>query len=277
VKYDPNGNYLWVKGMGGTGYELNYGVTLDGSGNVLTCGYFLSAPADFNIGGTGGEVNPIGGSGADGFVVKFGCGDTSSSRLKLSECGESFTFNGVTYTKDGTYTQVLSSIGGCDSTVILDLTLYEIEPHITIDKFKLGVTGHYATYQWIKDGKDINGATDSAYIVRENGVYQVRVTNENGCEGTSDEYPINNVSVDELSGTGRQIYIYPNPAKDVLYINSPLNVNISLNSIEGRRLVNVTNVKTTAIKTGNLTPGIYILRITDKEGRLIKVEKIRKQ
>jgi gliding motility-associated-like protein len=36
---------------------------------------------------------------------------------------ESFVWNGVTYTEDGTYTQYFNNQNGCDSTVVLTLTL----------------------------------------------------------------------------------------------------------------------------------------------------------
>ena len=45
--------------------------------------------------------------------------------------GQSFVWNGVTYTEDGTYTQYFNNIHGCDSTVILTLTLDGIEPDTT--------------------------------------------------------------------------------------------------------------------------------------------------
>ena len=47
-----------------------------------------------------------------------------------------------------------------------------------------------ATYQWYRDGQSIIGATDNTYNVTETGLYQVRVTDANGCIGISDEIPI---------------------------------------------------------------------------------------
>jgi gliding motility-associated-like protein len=46
--------------------------------------------------------------------------------------GQSFVWNGVTYTHEGTYTQHFNNIYGCDSTVILTLTLDGIEPDTTV-------------------------------------------------------------------------------------------------------------------------------------------------
>lgn len=46
--------------------------------------------------------------------------------------GQSFVWNSVTYTHEGTYTQHFNNIYGCDSTVILTLTLDGIEPDTTV-------------------------------------------------------------------------------------------------------------------------------------------------
>ena len=42
--------------------------------------------------------------------------------------GQSFVWNGITYTEEGTYTQYFNNIHGCDSTVTLTLTLDGTEP-----------------------------------------------------------------------------------------------------------------------------------------------------
>ena len=42
--------------------------------------------------------------------------------------GQSYSWNGITYTEEGTYTQYFNNIHGCDSTVILTLTLDGLEP-----------------------------------------------------------------------------------------------------------------------------------------------------
>lgn len=44
---------------------------------------------------------------------------------------QSFVWNGITYTEEGTYTQYFNNRFGCDSTVILTLTLDGIEPDTT--------------------------------------------------------------------------------------------------------------------------------------------------
>ena len=46
--------------------------------------------------------------------------------------GQSFVWNGVTYTEEGTYTQYFNNIHGCDSTVIMTLTLDGTEPDTVV-------------------------------------------------------------------------------------------------------------------------------------------------
>lgn len=67
-KLDANGNFLWVKQMGGSGFDNGLSVTLDASGNVYTTGNFQGI-VDFDPGV--GEVNLISAGSYDIFVQKL--------------------------------------------------------------------------------------------------------------------------------------------------------------------------------------------------------------
>ena len=49
LKLDASGDFLWAKGMGGTGRDLAGGIAVDGSGQVYAIGYF-NGPVDFDPG-----------------------------------------------------------------------------------------------------------------------------------------------------------------------------------------------------------------------------------
>lgn len=61
-----------------------------------------------------------------------------------------------------------------------------------------------------------------------------------------------------------QLSISPNPATDVLVLNSALPVNAVVYSIEGKMLLQADNA--TRISVAALPAGVYLLRVTDKAG-----------
>ncbi len=79
AKFDANGNVLWVRQGGGTGYNGAYRVALDGSGNVLVSGYFDTSAA-FGA----AHVTAVG--GRDMFVAKY---DGSGNLLWIRTGGSS--------------------------------------------------------------------------------------------------------------------------------------------------------------------------------------------
>jgi hypothetical protein len=275
AKYDAAGNYLWAKNMGGITHDYGWDVAVDGSGTVYVTGRYTSTPADFNPGGSGGQLYPTG--NADVFVVKFNC-DTFSSHLAVSLCEDSYTLNDSIYTTSGIYAQVFPNLSGCDSTITLNLTLngHVDQPVITTDSFTLGVAGSYAGYQWILNDQLITEATDPTYTVKDNGNYRVVVTNENGCSDTSDVYPVTNYTgIEGAPVPASQIRVYPNPATNRVNIDAPVPVTISLSCIDGKMILEPEPTKTVSLKA--LSQGIYFLHIYDDNQRLIKVEKVVKQ
>lgn len=68
VKLDKNGKLVWAKSVGGTGYDIGFGITADKSGNVIATGFFEET-ADFDPGSS--TYNFTAGGYEDGFVVKL--------------------------------------------------------------------------------------------------------------------------------------------------------------------------------------------------------------
>lgn len=271
ARYDTDGKFEWAGNMGGTGTETAYDLAVNDRGDIYVSGFFTEN-TDFDPGPGSGVLTAV--ARFDAFVVKFICTDTSSAYQEVAECLKTFVLNGEEYPEPGTYTQHLPNATGCDSTLVFKLSFYQIKPEITTKEFLLGVDLVYASYQWIKDGSPIAGATGATYIVVENGDYQVSVVTERGCEGISEVYRVSNSpgSVTNPKDLGRYITVYPNPANDRLYINSPVVINVSLQSIEGYNILYKENAG--ALSLENLPAGLYLLKITDINGKVIKVEKI---
>src|SRR5690606_5612933 len=134
-----------------------------------------------------------------------------------------------------------------------------------------GTAIDYCTYQWILNGQDIPGASSSTYTVLENGDYQVIVTNEHGCTDTSEIYEVRNVGI-VMPNITDLIRIYPNPVIDKVHIHAPMPVSVGLYSLEGRLLKQAVNAS--QLDLDGFTKGVYLLKIHDLKGRLLKTEKI---
>jgi hypothetical protein len=83
AKYNSNGNYLWAKSIGTTGYNSGNSITTDATGNVYVTGSFV-ATADFDPGVASQLLSSIGND--DVFFAKyFDC----SSQLAVITCSVS--------------------------------------------------------------------------------------------------------------------------------------------------------------------------------------------
>jgi Beta-propeller repeat/FG-GAP-like repeat len=69
AKYDSNGALLWAKGAGGTGFDISYGVAVDGSGNSYATGS-IEGSAIFDAGEASQAILAPAG-GFDIYVAKF--------------------------------------------------------------------------------------------------------------------------------------------------------------------------------------------------------------
>jgi hypothetical protein len=148
----------------------------------------------------------------------------------------------------------------------------DLNPVITANGSNMSTTLPYTTYQWYFNNVLIPGATNSTYTAIQNGTYTV-VVGDATCTDTSAVYNMNNgLAIGDISELAQQIKIYPNPAQDIVYIMAPIAVNVEVTGIEGRIFKNIKNA--TSISVGDLAAGMYLLRITDKDGTVWKVEKL---
>lgn len=280
AQFDASGNYQWA-GTANASTSLGSGsassLAINPEGDIYTAGTFWHIlDFDPSINGTAlaSVHSPI---DNDWYVWKLRFNDTAALPVvTIQEC-DSFTLDEVIYTSSGRYSQYIPSVDGCsDSTITFDLVIGNIEkPIITVGGFVLGVHKPYNTYQWIKDGVPLPGATGSELLVTENGDYQVVVTGGQDCLDTSAIYRVDNTMVDNLLGWSDSIKVYPNPVDDVAYIQSPLPINILLTDIAGRKVCELPNVQ--QVNMRGLSAGIYVMQIKSSDGVQLKNVKVVKK
>ncbi len=180
----------------------------------------------------------------------------------------------------GTYSVIINRthVPNCvDTSLQVLITVYPvIAPEITWDGVIFHTGIHFADYQWYSSNGLIPGATDSVYTPSANGGYYVSVTDSNGCSSLSRVYNVTDVGLGIAGGIHHTpIQVYPNPVSGVLYIKSGEEVNVVLIGVDGK--VYTAQKQVRQLDVSQLADGVYFLRISDRNGVLIRNEKIVKR
>ena len=203
------------------------------------------------------------GSGCDSTVtLNITLGNVNDTTIVAEICqGETYVFGTQNLTTTGSYSEVFSTSGGCDSTVSLTLSV-KATPLITITENNGDlVSSNGTSYQWLLNGDTIQGATAQNYTPTSNGLYSVITTAFNGCNGTG-TYDLQNVSIKEA--LQNSVSVIPNPSKGIVTITANDNVSVIVYNIIGE--VILTNNQITKVHTLDLTQnerGVYMVKITD--------------
>jgi PKD repeat protein len=111
--------------------------------------------------------------------------------------------------------------------------------------------------QWYNESGAIPGAINQTYQVIVNGTYYVRVT-QNDCQSLpSNAIIVNNVDIQSYYND--EVIIYPNPAQDIIYIQTDKKIlEVRLIDALGRM---VANTDTYQLNLDNISNGVYHLVI----------------
>ena len=134
-------------------------------------------------------------------------------------------------------------------------------------------TGSFTGYQWYQNNQLIPGATNQTFTAMNYGAYFVVATDANGCQDTSNViayWPTDVVNVNNQD----EISIYPNPTTSRVFIKAPGKVNVSVMAIDGKLILEKEDAE--FVDLGDIAPGVYQIKVTDKDNRLLKTEKVLK-
>ncbi len=301
--FNASGEKEWSTYYGGPDIDFTYGIVYDKRGYVYVCGNTLS---DTGIATPGSYQDTLPGVmptmiSLQSFVAKF-CYELPEPAISGDDtvyCRNTQTYH-VTGSDDASYIWELPSgwsgastsesiiatsgtEGGtikvwairCNDTVTSQFDVHVVSKDpavITINGFELGTVVPYDSYQWFLNGQPISGATQSTYNVTQNGDYTVATADAGGCTDTSDIYTVTNVSIHTAEGPEASVFIYPNPAQKKVYIQSPIAVQITISNPEGKLMVR--DKACTEVDISMFPAGIYVMTISDKDGHLLKREKL---
>jgi hypothetical protein len=148
-----------------------------------------------------------------------------------------------------------------------------IPVQLTYNAPTITTSGSYQSYQWFNGGSIIVGATSSSYQPLYSGVYAVVVTNAQGCTDSAFISVTKPTGINETEAAAN-IKVYPNPATDVLFIESVVPYQAIVTDLAGRNIMRFENKKSVNIAV--LQQGVYLLKLIDKNNKSLGVKKITK-
>ena len=187
--------------------------------------------------------------------------------------GGSYTFpDGSTQTgitAPTTYTSILSTTQGCDSTVVTFVGITSVNTSVTATGPTITANAANATFQWLDCNAGfapIPNANAASFSPAANGDYAVAVT-QNGCTDTSACVFVNAVST--MSPYAIGLEAYPNPAENQvrILVTAISTGTIEIADLHGRLLLRQPlEGPESLLDLHELTNGIYLLKVSG-EGR----------
>lgn len=220
-------------------------------------------------------------SGCDSSIISHVIVEpTYSISENINICpSESYTFpDGTESSIAIVHTSVLQSSSSCDSIIISDLSITEVDLSLIQESITLSANQSDASYQWLDCNNDyqaIEGATDQTFIAVENGSYAVEIQYQT-CTLISDCYLITSVGINEESLL--EFSVYPNPFINSFTINTECISTLTIYSMNGQLIKSLEiNINTSVVLDMNGHPaGLYLLELILKDGssNYLKIQKV---
>jgi subtilisin-like proprotein convertase family protein len=169
------------------------------------------------------------GSYTEVFTSAGGCDSTVVLTLSLASnyfftnsvsicSGDTYTFpDGTVGSTTQSYTSSFTSIDGCDSIIVTNLTVNELDVTVIQTGATLTASQTGASYQWFDciSGTIVAGATNASFTSPVNGQFAVIVSASN-CLDTSACFVVDYTNVGQFDLS--QLMVYPNPTNGELTI-----------------------------------------------------------
>ncbi len=252
-----------------------------GSLSVTHCGPYTSASGRvYQSSGVFVDTLSSAGTGCDSLVtLSLSLVSSYTTNLTAHTCSAYTSPTGnYVWTTSGAYSDTLQSTQGCDSILLINLTVETVNTGISQSNAMLTAMANVATFQWLNCDTDsiIIGQTGRTFVLSANGNYAVIVT-QNGCIDTSSCVLVTSIGKDEPEHIAPGITVYPNPSHDCFYLQlSPRykGATIKVYDLSGK-LVLEKELKQTQTKLEIRKKGTYLLELFDGNKIIDKVKLVK--
>ena len=199
------------------------------------------------------------------------------SQQSFSICnGDSILVGSNVYYTSGTYTDTLTAINGCDSTITTNLTVYSDVESIIFQNgndITLTTTGGTNPYSYEWNTSDI---TQSITLL-ENGEYWAITTDVNSCMSDTSFFTVDWISTSISEININNLSVYPNPSNDVFnvtfFTTTKQDINITILNSLGEVIYNDFLNEFYGFYNKNINMSqypntFYILRINTENGTI---------
>ncbi|MBL0046935.1 MAG: hypothetical protein IPP32_02395 [Bacteroidetes bacterium] len=146
AKLDAAGTITWAKSMGGADHDLANAIELDPSSTLFITGNYNGTAIQFDLLTVSSPPNNQG----DIFFAKMGC--TTSSTIHPIACNQYTSPTGKNLTTSGTYLDTLLNANGCDSILIIELTIHNSSSALLSVSACKNYTSPSGKYTWVSSG-----------------------------------------------------------------------------------------------------------------------------
>ncbi len=249
--YDFYGNILTEAGSYGEYETDGNGCVINFHSLILTDGGTLTGTLNAeNTNICEGEEIILTSSGGD--VYSWSTGENTSSIV-------------VNPSSTSIYTVTITNALGCAKELEIEIIVNALPEPIIIQTDNELSTGIYDSYQWYDElGNAISNATNSSFSPSTSGNYYVLVTNIDGCQGISDLFNFLHTSNNNIES--QNFNIYPNPANNIIYIESlwEENTQLQISNTQGQLIkqIEINNTNRCELDVQTFNSGIYLLQFT---------------
>ena len=202
---------------------------------------------------------------------------------------ENFVWNGLEYTQSGQYQQTLVSSHGCDSVVNMHLDVLQrpspipeivglqeifVSTELVNNEYNYHIDSvAFATrYEWFCEGPDWivdTLGTRCTLMTTSPGATTLKVRAWNDCGYTEQEIAVTAGFFNIDDHQALQVAVYPNPTHDKVFIETEGSMKVRLLNLLGQCMIEEEGDHQMTWELTHLTPAIYLVEVTTKQGRCI--------